>query len=77
MELRIKDIDFAQSQMVIRCGKGGKVGQLGYFSRYAPVKIELAIDRYTNEAKRLLGVLDKRLGVVEFLAGDYSLAKPL
>jgi integron integrase len=24
MELRIKDIDFAQSQMVIRCGKGGK-----------------------------------------------------
>ena len=23
MELRIKDIDFAQSQMVIRCGKGG------------------------------------------------------
>ncbi len=24
MELRIKDIDFAQSQIVIRCGKGGK-----------------------------------------------------
>jgi site-specific recombinase XerD len=24
MELRIKDIDFAQSQMVIRCGKGAK-----------------------------------------------------
>jgi site-specific recombinase XerD len=24
MELRIKDIDFAQSQMVIRCDKGGK-----------------------------------------------------
>ena len=33
-----------------------------------------AIERFSNEAKRTLGVLDRRLGDVEYLAGSYSLA---
>lgn len=34
-----------------------------------------AIDRYTNEAKRLYGVIDKRLGEAEYLGGDeYTIA---
>lgn len=43
-------------------GVGPMFGQLGYFKQYAPEpKIQAAIDRYATEAKRLLGVLDKRL----------------
>ncbi|MBE1193839.1 glutathione S-transferase C-terminal domain-containing protein, partial [Salmonella enterica subsp. enterica serovar Enteritidis] len=38
-------------------------------------KIEYAVNRYTNEAKRLYGVIDKRLGESKFLGGpDYSIA---
>jgi len=38
-------------------------------------KITYAIDRYTNEANRLTGVLDKRLAEVPYLAGhEYSIA---
>ena len=33
-----------------------------------------AIDRYVKEAGRLYGVMEKRLGEVEYLAGDYSIA---
>ncbi len=50
-------------------------GGFGHFYAYAPVKIEYAIDRFTMEAKRLMDVLDKRLGKTRFLAGDeYSIA---
>src|SRR4051812_43624786 len=37
-------------------------GGFGHFYAYAPSKIEYAIDRFTMETKRLLDVLDKRLG---------------
>src|ERR1700735_761647 len=40
---------------------GPMLGQAGHFRNYAPEKIPYAIDRYTNEAKRLYGVLDRRL----------------
>ena len=50
-------------------------GGFGHFYAYAPVKIEYAIDRFTMEAKRLLDVLDRRLGESAYLAGDeYSIA---
>jgi GST-like protein len=49
-------------------------GQAGHFRRYAPEKIPYAIDRYTNESKRLLRVLDGRLADRPFVAGDYSIA---
>ncbi|WP_316976415.1 glutathione S-transferase N-terminal domain-containing protein [Shumkonia mesophila] len=56
-------------------GIGPMLGQAHHFRRYAPEKIPYAVDRYTNEAKRLYGVLDRRLGEVEYMAGsDYSIA---
>jgi GST-like protein len=55
-------------------GVGPMLGQAHHFRNYAPEKIPYAVDRYTNEAKRLYGVLDRRLGEAEFLAGEYSIA---
>jgi GSH-dependent disulfide-bond oxidoreductase len=55
-------------------GVGPMFGQAGHFRNYAPEKIEYAIARYTNEAKRLCGVLEKRLGAAPYLAGEYSIA---
>ncbi len=55
-------------------GVGPMFGQTHHFRLYAPEPIEYAINRYTNEAKRLYGVLDRRLGEVPFLAGEYGIA---
>lgn len=56
-------------------GLGPMTGQYGHFNVYAPEKIAYAIDRYTREAQRLLGVLEKRLAGRAFLAGDdYTIA---
>jgi GST-like protein len=50
-------------------------GGFGHFYAYAPTKIEYAIDRYTMEVKRQLDVLDRRLAISEYLAGDeYTIA---
>jgi GST-like protein len=50
-------------------------GGFGHFYKYAPVKIEYAIDRFTMEAKRQLDVLDRRLGETAYLAGEvYTIA---
>jgi GST-like protein len=70
-EGRIVALQWLMFQMA---GVGPMFGQAGHFRRYAPEKIEYAIDRYTNEAKRLCGVLDRRLGQAQFLAGEYSIA---
>ena len=55
-------------------GVGPMFGQANHFVRYAPVKVPYAIERYTKEARRLIGVLDKRLSGRGFVAGDYSVA---
>ncbi len=56
-------------------GVGPMLGQAHHFRIYAPEKIEYAVNRYSNEAKRLYGVMDRRLGVTRFLAGnEYSIA---
>lgn len=56
-------------------GVGPMFGQYNHFAVYAPEKIPYAIERYTNEVKRLHRVLDQRLGESEYLAGaDYSIA---
>jgi GST-like protein len=55
-------------------GVGPMLGQAHHFRQYAPEQIPYAIDRYTNEATRLYRVLDKQLGQVEYVAGDYSIA---
>ena len=56
-------------------GLGPMTGQYGHFNVYAPEKIDYAIERYTKEVLRLLGVLDRRLAGRAFLAGDdYTIA---
>jgi len=55
-------------------GPGPMLGQLGYFTKFAPEKVPAAIERYTKEAERLFKVVDKRLGESKYLAGDFSIA---
>ena len=53
---------------------GPMLGQAHHFRRYAPEKIDYAIQRYTKEASRLYGVIDRRLKDHDYLAGEYSIA---
>ena len=55
-------------------GVGPMMGQANVFFRYWEDNIQPVIDRYQNETKRLLTVLDTRLQDNEYLAGDYSIA---
>ncbi len=56
-------------------GVGPMLGQAHHFRIYAPEKIEYGINRYTNEAKRLYGVMDKRLQSSPWIGGkSYSIA---
>ena len=56
-------------------GTGPMFGQYHHFANYAVQKIPYAIERYTNEVRRLHRVLDKRLAEATWLAGDeYSMA---
>ncbi|MEM9355685.1 MAG: glutathione S-transferase N-terminal domain-containing protein [Pseudomonadota bacterium] len=55
-------------------GIGPMQGQAVTFERYFPEDVPQARARYKNETRRLYEVLDHRLGDVEFLAGDYSIA---
>ncbi|WP_382157664.1 glutathione binding-like protein [Hydrogenophaga sp. ANAO-22] len=56
-------------------GVGPMLGQNHHFRQYAPEKIGYAIDRYTNEARRLYGVMDRQLEAQKFIAGNqYSIA---
>ena len=56
-------------------GIGPMLGQAHHFRIYAPEKIEYAINRYTNEAKRLYGVLETQLSKNAYLAGsEYTIA---
>ncbi len=51
-------------------GFGPMLGQAHHFNFYAPTKIDYAITRYSNEANRLYGVLNKRLEGRDFIVGD-------
>ncbi|GEP00307.1 glutathione S-transferase family protein [Methylobacterium haplocladii] len=55
-------------------GLGPMLGQAHHFRIYAKEKIPYAVERYTEEAKRLYGVLERRLEGREHIAGDYSIA---
>ncbi|KQQ45597.1 glutathione S-transferase [Methylobacterium sp. Leaf125] len=55
-------------------GFGPMLGQVHHFRIYAQEKIPYAIDRFTAEAQRLYGVLDRHLADHEFVAGDFSIA---
>ena len=54
---------------------GPMLGQAHHFRIYAPQKIDYAYDRYTNEARRLYTVMNKRLANSRYIAGpEYSIA---
>lgn len=55
-------------------GVGPMFGQANHFRTYAPEPLEYPITRYTNEVKRLLGVLDRRLEGRDHLVGEYTIA---
>ncbi|MDO5529824.1 MAG: glutathione S-transferase N-terminal domain-containing protein, partial [Paracoccus sp. (in: a-proteobacteria)] len=57
-------------------GVGPMFGQVGFFHRYKGREIEdpRPRERYYNEARRLLGVLDRQLDDRDWVAGDYSIA---
>jgi GST-like protein len=55
-------------------GVGPMFGQVHHFARQAKEEVPYAIERYTKEKDRLYGVLDRRLGDAEYLAGEYSIA---
>jgi len=56
-------------------GLGPMLGQAHHFRQYAPETIDYAVNRYTNEAARLYGVMDRRLADRDWLVGEaYSMA---
>jgi GSH-dependent disulfide-bond oxidoreductase len=68
-------MDAIQWLMFQMGGVGPMFGQAHHFLQYAPERIEYAVNRYTNEAGRLYGVIDRRLGESRYLAGDdYTIA---
>ncbi|MEQ9813759.1 MAG: glutathione S-transferase N-terminal domain-containing protein [Azospirillaceae bacterium] len=55
-------------------GIGPMFGQYGHFTIFAKEPVPYAVERYAAEARRLLGVMETRLGAVDYLGGDYSIA---
>ena len=56
-------------------GLGPMAGQNHHFGQYAPEKLPYAIERYVKETNRLYGVLDRRLALAPYLAGEqYTIA---
>lgn len=66
--------EVTQWLMFQMAGVGPMLGQLNHFAVYANAKIPYAIDRYRNEGKRILGVLDRQLASRDYLATTYSIA---
>ena len=67
--------DMVQWLMFQMGGVGPMFGQAHHFRQYAPEPVPYAVDRYTKEAGRLYGVMNRRLADHAYLAGDdYSLA---
>jgi GST-like protein len=71
MRARYRVVEWLMFQMA---NVGPMLGQAGHFRNAAPEKIPYAIERYTNESRRLFNVLDKRLAESPYVAGDYSIA---
>lgn len=55
-------------------GQGPMLGQAGHFRNYAPEPNPYGVRRYSDEAARLYGVLDRRLADREWIADDFSIA---
>ena len=70
-EARYRVLEWLMWQMG---GVGPMLGQAHHFLRFNPGKAPYAEERYRNEARRLYGVLDRRLEGRAFVAGEYSIA---
>jgi len=70
-EARYKVIEWLMWQMG---GPGPMLGQVHHFVKYNKGKAPYAEERYTKEAHRLYGVMNKRLEGREYLADQYSIA---
>ncbi len=55
-------------------GIGPVFGQAHHYLRFAPEPVPYSIKRFGDETARLYGVLDRRLGEADTLAGEYSVA---
>lgn len=53
---------------------GPMAGQAHHFINYAPESVDYAVERYTNEVRRIYNVMDRHLAESEYLVGDYSIA---
>jgi len=53
---------------------GPMFGQMNHFLKYAKEDVPYGKQRYSEESKRILGVMEKRLVNMEYFAGDYSIA---
>ncbi|WP_262690130.1 glutathione binding-like protein [Kordiimonas aestuarii] len=71
--LRSETIQWLFFQMA---GVGPMFGQLGHFFKFAKASCDhpYPVERYTKEAKRLLGVLEAHLEGRDYLVGDYTIA---
>jgi GST-like protein len=70
-EARYRVIEWLMWQMG---GAGPMLGQVHHFTKYNPGKAPYAEERFLKEAKRLYGVLDRRLAEHEYVADAYSIA---
>jgi GST-like protein len=70
-EGRLRVLEWLMWQMG---GIGPMLGQVHHFVKYNPGKAPYAEKRYSKEARRLYGVLDRRLEGRDFVAGEYSIA---
>jgi GSH-dependent disulfide-bond oxidoreductase len=68
---RIETIEWLMFQMG---GVGPMFGQAHHFLRQVKEPNPYGAERYTKETRRLYGVMNARLGKVDYLAGDYSIA---
>ncbi len=69
---RWKTLEWLMFQMG---GVGPMLGQAHHFRIYAPEKIPYAVERYSNEAKRLYGVMNRQLANSRYIAGpEYTIA---
>lgn len=69
---RVKTLEWLMFQ---KAGVGPMLGQAHHFLKFNPDASEYASERFAEEARRLYGVMDRRLGEVTYLAGEeYSIA---
>jgi len=75
-ETRSKRYEILKWVMFQMGGLGPMFGQLGFFYKFAGAEIEdpRPRERYINEARRLLNVLEGQLDGKDWIAGEYSIA---